>query len=108
MGMGTDDFLQSGKDLELFRPTTYIGGSPRTVWIGGTDGTDVASVDLVTTDGDHVSATVAAGTLCPRDRSSGPPSTASSPRRVTRDADGNVIEEHELKPCSDPVDCEVR
>ena len=27
---------------------------------------------------------------------------------VTRDADGNVIEQHRVKSCSDPVDCEVR
>ena len=27
---------------------------------------------------------------------------------VTRDADGTVLEEHVLKPCSTPVDCEVR
>ncbi len=29
--------------------------------------------------------------------------------RVTAyDAAGEVVENHELKPCSDPVDCEVR
>jgi hypothetical protein len=27
---------------------------------------------------------------------------------VTRDADGKVLEQHAVKPCSDPVSCEVR
>jgi hypothetical protein len=107
-GMGTDDFLKTGEGLELFSTDTYGGGSPQTVWIGGTDGTEVASVDLVATDGTRVEATVAAGTLVPGDTMFWGTVTGELAVAITRDADGDVLERHELKPCSDPVDCEVR
>lgn len=107
-GMGTDDFLQPGKDLELFSTDLYTSGSPQTVWIGGTDGTEVATVELVTTDGTVVDATVAAGTLVPGETMFWGTVTGELALAVTRDAGGEVLERHELEPCSDPVDCEVR
>ena len=107
-GMGTDDFLQQGEDLELFSTPTYVNGSARTVWIGGTYGTDVASVDLVTTDGTTVPATVAAGTLVPGNTMFWGTVDGELAQAVTRDAEGKVLEKHEVKPCSDPVSCEVR
>ncbi len=107
-GMGTDDFLHEGKDLELFSTDTFLAGTPETVWIGGTYGTDVASVDLVTTDGTTVPATVASGTLVPGDTMFWGTVAGSLAKAVTRDADGNVLEEHDLKPCDSPVQCEVR
>jgi hypothetical protein len=107
-GMGTDDFLKEGKDLELFSTPTYVAGTAQTVWIGGTYGTDVASVDLVTTDGTTVSATVASGTLVPDNTMFWGTVDGELAQAVTRDAEGNVLEQHELKPCADPVSCEVR
>jgi hypothetical protein len=107
-GMGTDDFLQPGKDLELFDTETYTSGSPRMVWVGGTDGTDVATVDLVTTDGQTVSATVAPGSLVPGETMFWGVVDGDLATAITRDSEGNVLEEHRLEPCSDPVDCEVR
>ena len=76
--------------------------------MGGTDGTDVASVDLVTTDGTHVEATVASGTLVPEETMFWGTVTGELAEAVTRDADGTVLERHQLAPCSAPVDCEVR
>jgi hypothetical protein len=107
-GMGTDDFLQEGKDLELFSTDVYSSGSHQTVWIGGTDGTDVATVELVGTDGTSVEATVAAGTLVPGETMFWGTVAGDLALAVTRDADGTVLERHEVRPCSDPVDCEVR
>jgi hypothetical protein len=107
-GMGTDDFLRPGSDLELFHTATYTSGSPRTVWIGGADGTDVASVDLVNTEGETVEATVAAGTFVPDETMFWGTVDGELAKAVTRDADGHVLEEHEVKPCTDPVNCEVR
>jgi hypothetical protein len=107
-GMGTDDFLQEGEDLELFSTPSFSTGVPRTVWIGGTDGTEVASVTLVTTDGTEVEATVAAGTLVPGETMFWGTVDGALAQAVTRDADGEVLERHRVKPCSDPVDCEVR
>jgi hypothetical protein len=78
------------------------------VWIGGTYGTDVASVDLVTTDGTTVSATVASGTLVPGNTMFWGTVDGELAQAVTRDVEGNVLEQHELKPCSGGVSCEVR
>jgi len=107
-GMGTDDFLQPGSDLELFDTETYAGGTARTVWVGGADGTDVATVDLVATDGTTVSAHVETGTFVTGETIFWGTVDGQLAKAVTRDADGAVIEEHDVKPCSDPVDCEVR
>ncbi len=107
-GMGTDDFVQEGKPLELFSVDDYSDGTARTVWIGGTDGTDVASVELVGVDGTRVDATVAAGTLMPEETMFWGTVSGELALAVTRDADGNVLERHEVRPCGSPVDCEVR
>lgn len=107
-GMGTDDFLQEGRPLELFSIDDYSDGTPRTVWVGGTDGTDVASVELVGVDGTRVEATVAAGTLVPDETMFWGTVTGELAIAVTRDADGGVLERHELKPCNSPTECEVR
>lgn len=107
-GMGTEDFLQEGQPLELFSTDDYSDGTPRTVWIGGTDGTDVASVELVGVDGTRVEGTVAAGTLVPGETMFWGTVTGELALAVTRDAEGDVLERHELKPCNSPVECEVR
>ncbi len=107
-GMGADGFLEPGQDLQLFSTPSFSSGSARTVWIGGTNGTDVASVDLVTTDGTSVAATVASGTLVPGDTMFWGTVDGDLAMAVTRDASGNVLEKHVLAPCGTPVDCEVR
>ncbi|UUZ59690.1 hypothetical protein [Nocardioides sp. B-3] len=107
-GMGTDDFLREGKPLELFSIDDYSTGEARTVWIGGTDGTDVASVELIGVDGTHVEATVAAGTPVPDETMFWGTVTGDLAMAVTRDADGDLLERHEVKPCNSPVECEVR
>ena len=107
-GMGTDDFLDEGKDLELFSSPDYSAGVPRMVWIGGTDGTDVGTVTLVTTDGTQVEATVASGTLVPGETMFWATVDGELAQAITRDEDGKVLERHQVRPCSDPVDCEVR
>jgi hypothetical protein len=107
-GMGTDDFLEEGEDLELFHSDVYTSGSPQSVWIGGTDGTDVASVELVAVDGTRVEATVAAGTMVPGETMFWGTVTGDLAVAITYDAAGDVLERHEVEPCSDPVECEVR
>jgi hypothetical protein len=51
---------------------------------------------------------VASGTLVPGETMFWGTVVGELAVAVTRDADGDVLERHELKPCSDPVDCEVR
>jgi hypothetical protein len=107
-GMGAVGFLEPGQDLQLFSTDDYGSDGPQTVWIGGTHGTEVATVDLVSTDGTQVAATVTAGTLVPGDTMFWGTVSGELAVAITRDADGDVLERHELEPCSDPVDCEVR
>ena len=62
------------------------------MWIGGTYGTDVASVDLVATDGTTVPATVASGTLVPGHTMFWGSVDGDLAMAVTRDAAGDVLE----------------
>ncbi len=81
---------------------------PVSLWVGGTDGTDGASVDLELADGSTVEATVASGTLVPGETVFWATVPGELVRAVTRDADGEVLEDHPLRPCSGDLDCEVR
>lgn len=107
-GMGAPGFLKAGRPLQLFEDETYVAGREQSVWIGGTDGTDVASVDLVLTDGSVVPATVSSDDVVPGETMFWATVDGELAQVVTRDADGDVLERHDVQPCDDPVDCEVR
>lgn len=106
--MGTDDFLEPGKEMELFTSEDYSSGSPSTVWIGGLDGTDVERVVLDLADGSTMDAEVLAGTLVPGDTMF----WADVPGELTHvtayDAQGGVVDDHTITSCRGGVDCEVR
>ena len=106
--MGSEDFLEPGAEMELFTSEDYTSGAPSTVWIGGLDGTDVERVVLELADGSTTEAEVLSGTVVPRDTMF----WANVPgdlRHVTAyDADGTVVDDHAIEPCSGGVDCEVR
>ncbi|MFN7151327.1 MAG: hypothetical protein ACK4V6_17845 [Microthrixaceae bacterium] len=106
-GMGTERFLEEGAPMELFSQENFVTGRATTLWIAGLHGTDVARVDFVS-DEETVAATVAAGTLVPGESMFWADVSGELERVVAYDADGAVIEDHRLRPCSDPVDCEVR
>ena len=74
--MWTDGFLEQGQGLQMFSADTYTSGAKDTVWIGGTYGTEVSSVELVGADGSTVPATVESGTVTRATRCSGGTSTA--------------------------------
>ncbi len=107
-GMGTDDFLKPGADMEVFLSDDYSRGTPGTIAIAGIDGTAVARADFVSTSGEVVRGTVEAGTFSPGDSIFYANVAGELARVVAYDADGHVIEDHELRSCDDPVDCEVR
>jgi hypothetical protein len=107
-GMGTDDFLKPGSDMEVFLSDDYSTGAPGQLVLAGLPGTDVARVDLVTTDGTTVPGHVESGTIVDGDTMMWGTVVGGLAAVVAYDAAGEVIEDHELKPCSDPVDCEVR
>ncbi len=108
--MVTDGFLQPGQELQVFSADTYASGAKDTVWIGGTYGTDVASVELVGEDGSTVAATVESGTVSPGNTMFWAHFDGAPAEVVTRDAEGQVLEEHVTQSCEDLgiVDCTVR
>ncbi len=106
-GMGTDDFLDPGSEMEVFLTDDYSTGSPGTLAFAGLPGTDVARVEFVTSDGAVVEGRVHAGLVEDATMMSGrvPGELA---KVVAYDADGEVIEDHPLRACDGPTDCEVR
>ncbi|KQW53361.1 hypothetical protein ASC77_03500 [Nocardioides sp. Root1257] len=107
-GMGTDDFLKPGSDMEVFLNDDYSTGGPGQLVLAGLPGTDVARVDLLTTDGRTVAGHVESGTVVEGATMMWGTVTGQVAAVIAYDADGDVIENHELKPCSGGVDCEVR
>ena len=107
-GMGTDDFLKPGADMEVFLAEDYSHGAPGTIAIAGIDGTGVVRADFLTTTGEVVQGTVEAGTFSPGDSIFYANVPGELARVVAYDAGGDVIEDHELKACDTPVECEVR
>lgn len=106
-GMGTEEFLKPGSDMEVFLTGDYSTGSSGTLAFAGLPGTDVARVEFVTTSGQvvtgEVSTTLVEGASIMWARVPGELAEV-----IAYDADGKVIEDHPLRDCDDPVDCEVR
>ena len=107
-GMGTDDFLQPGSDMEVFLTDDYASGSPGKLVYAGLPGTDVARAELVTTSGERLEAHVEAGTLVAGSTMIWGRVRGELAAVIAYDASGGVIEDHPLTACSSPVDCEVR
>ncbi|KRA32734.1 MULTISPECIES: hypothetical protein [unclassified Nocardioides] len=107
-GMGTDDFLTPGAPMEVFASDSTLDGADATLAIAGLDGTAVARADFVATDGTVVAGTVEAGTLVPGESIFFGEVPGELAKVIAYDASGEVIEDHPLRDCDDPVDCEVR
>jgi hypothetical protein len=99
------DFLADGAGVQLYRDRSSAKGDPVSLWVGGTDGTDVASVDLELADGRTVGATVASGTLVPGETVFWATVPGELVRAVTRNADGEVLEDHPVRACSGMAGC---
>jgi hypothetical protein len=107
-GLGTDDFLRPDAEMEVFLDETYTRDGVGQSVIGGFDGTDAAEVVLTLVDGREVAATVDSGELSPGDTLFWSSVDGGVARVDAYDASGERVEAHEIRPCSDPVDCEVR
>ncbi len=104
-GLGTATFLKPGAPMEVFLDEDYL---ERTVSvIGGIHGTDVARVEVFTVDGRRREADVSHDVV-KGDTVFWGESYGEVARVVAYDRDGTVLDSHEIKPCDDPVDCEVR
>ncbi len=107
-GLGTDDFLTPGSDMELFLDENYPRGGVGHTLIGGVDGTEAARVDLRLVDGSTVPATVDSGDLAPDDTLFWAATDTEVARVVAYDEGGDVVVDRKVRDCDDPVDCEVR
>ena len=107
-GMGTDRFLQTGAPMEVFQAPDFSTGSPTSLAIAGLDGTRVARADFISSDGTVTEGTVLAGTLVEGDTMLFANVPGELAFVIAYDADGEVVENHRLRDCDDPVDCEVR
>lgn len=106
--MGTDRFLKAGAEMEVFLTEDYSDGALSTIAIAGIHGTEVARADFITTTGKRAVGTVQAGTVVPHDSIFYTKVPGELARVVAYDTDGTVIEDHPLKSCNNPIDCEVR
>jgi hypothetical protein len=107
-GIGTERFLTPGAQMEVFLDKDYSTGAERTVALAGIDGTDVERVEFVATDGTVVEGTVEAGTVVPGDSLFFADVPGELAKVVAYDARGEIVEDHPLKECATPVECEVR
>ncbi len=106
-GMGTDNFLDQWAGMEVFSQDDFSTGSATTLWIAGIDG-DVARADFIQIDGTVVAGAAAYGQVTEGDSMMWANVPGDLAKVVAYDADGHVIEDHELMPCDSPVECEVR
>lgn len=107
-GLGTDDFLTEGAPMEVFAEESYVSGDLTTLAVAGLDGADVARAEFISVDGTRHEGQVEAGTLMPGESFLFAEVPGELARIVTYDAAGEVIEDHQLKDCDTPVECEVR
>ena len=106
-GLGTDDFLEPGADMELFIDDLYGRSGATSSIIGGFDGV-ARRVELTLADGTVQAASIDAGVMSAGDTLF----WAETPVEVTRvtayDSDGDVVQERQVRDCGGGVDCEVR
>jgi hypothetical protein len=107
-GLGTDNFLQPGSPMEVFLDDTYAPGVHEQSVVGGFDGTSATRVELRLVDGSTASASLDSGEVSPGDTLFWAEVPEGVARVTAYDASGAVVEDHRVRDCDDPVDCEVR
>jgi hypothetical protein len=112
-GQGAIGDPEPGKPMKVSRELVNFSTGERTsLYFAGIDGTDIASVEFVTTDGTKISGevesdTVAAGATIMWAVVPGRPEKRDLLANVIAyDADGNVVENHDvLAECAPPNEC---
>lgn len=106
-GFGTDEFLKPGTGMEVFAGIGQEATDAPAIAVAGMPGTEVARVEFVNTLGEVTDGAVTHSLV---DGAS--IMWANVPGAVQRviayDADGEVVDDHELRKCSGGSDCEVR
>jgi hypothetical protein len=107
-GLGTDSWLLPGAEMEVFLDEVHRPDGVGQSVIGGFDGVGATDIVLTLVDGGKVRAVVDSGALSPGDTLFWSEVDGEVARVDAFDGSGELVEAHEIRPCSDPVDCEVR
>ncbi len=106
-GLGTDDFLAPGSDMELFIDDLYGRSGATSSIIGGFDGV-ARRIELTLVDGTVQAASIDAGVMSAGDTLFWAETPVEVARVTAYDSDGEVVEERSVRDCDGGVDCEVR
>lgn len=102
---GTDKFMKPGAGIQVFIDEDYLDGTLSVV--GGMHGTEAVQVEVVLVDGTRSPARLSREVV-----EGNTVFWAEVPDDVAQviayGEEGEVLESHEIEPCDDPVDCEVR
>ena len=106
--VGDDNFLRPGTPIEVRPSRTLENHRNQSTLIGGMHGTTTTRVVLTLQDGSTTEATIDRGRIA-KGATLFWALTGSQTVRVTAyDATGNLVEDHPLSSCDDPVDCQTR
>jgi hypothetical protein len=107
-GLGTDKFLTDGSEMEVFTGSDYSQKVYRATLLGGLAGTEATRVEIISVDGQVVGASLDRGQLRAGDTLFWATLPEEAARVVAYDDNGDVVADHKVRSCGDPVDCEVR
>lgn len=105
-GFGSDRFLSPGSAMEVFAGDAAPEDAP-SLAVAGLPDDAVTRVEFVNTAGDVVAGEVD-HTMAPGSSILWAEVPGALARVVAYDADGDVVDDHRLRPCSGGVGCEVR
>lgn len=106
--LGFADFAEPGSGMGVFTFDDYSTGAAGQLVVAGLHGTDVASVELVSTTGERVAGHVEPGTVVAGQTLLWGRLPGSVARVIAYDAADDVIEDHRVQACDDYPRCEVR
>ena len=107
-GMAFADFNEPGAGMGVFTFDDFSSSQSGQLVIAGLHGTDVASVEMVTTTGDTVGGHLESGTVVAGQTLMWGRVPGTVARVIAYDAAGDVIEDRRVQPCEDFPRCEVR
>lgn len=105
-GFGSERFLRPGTGMEVFSGNDAPEDAPDLA-VAGLPDDSVTRVEFVNTAGESVAGTVD-HTMAPGSSILWAEVPGALARVVAYDADGDVVDDHQLRACSGGVDCEVR
>ncbi len=106
--LGDEDFLRPGAPMELILGGTLEDHRFEPTIVGGMHGTTTTRVQLTLRDGSTADATVDSGRIARGATVFWARLDSPAVRATAYDTSGQVVEDHDLTACDDPVDCNTR